>query len=146
MMLWRQGKAYGQDLRDRVFAESDDGTPVGVIAEMLRVSVSYVSKALSRRRETGETTVRPQRCHVPPKLKPYYAAIEKQVSACPDATLAELKAWLLETHDVEASTTLIWETLNLLDLTLKKRPSTRPSEIARTSPGLAGAGDAVSVR
>ena len=101
-MLWRQGKAYGQDLRDRVFAESDDGTPVGVIAEMLRVSVSYVSKALSRRRETGETAARPQRCHVPSKLKPYHAAIQKRVSACPDATLAELKTWLSETHDVEA--------------------------------------------
>ena len=40
-MLWQRGKAYGQDLRERVFAESDDGTPVGVIAEMLRVSVAY---------------------------------------------------------------------------------------------------------
>jgi transposase len=145
-MLWQRGKAYGQDLRERVFAESDDGTPVGVIAEMLRVSVSYVSKALSRRRDTGETTARAQRCHVPPKLTPYHAAIQKQVSACPDATLVELKAWLLDTHDVDASTTLIWETLNLLDLTLKKRPSTRPSKIVRMSPGLAGAGDASSVR
>jgi transposase len=145
-MLWQRGKAYGQDLRERVFAEADDGTPVGVIAEMLRVSISYVSKALSRRRDTGETTARPQRCHVPPKLQPYYAAIRKRVSACPDATLAELKAWLLETHDVEASTTLIWETLNHLDLTLKKRPFTRPSKIVRMSHGLAGAGDASSVR
>ena len=73
-MLWERGKAYGQDLRARVFAEADDCTPVGVIAEMLRVSISYVSKALSRRRNTGETTVRPQRCHVAPKLKPYHAA------------------------------------------------------------------------
>ena len=145
-MLWQRGKAYGQDLRERVFAESDDGTPVGVIAEMLRVSVAYVSKALSRRRETGETTARPQRCHVPPKLKPYHSAIRKRVSACPDATLVELKAWLLETHDVEASATLIWETLNLLGLTLKKRPSTRLSKIVRMLPGLAGAGAADNVR
>ena len=28
-MLWERGKAYGQDLRERVFAASDDGVPVG---------------------------------------------------------------------------------------------------------------------
>jgi transposase len=120
MMFWERGKAYGQDLRERVFAASDDGTPVGVIAEMLLVSISYVSKALGRRRATGEITARAQRCHVPPKLQAYHAAIRKRVSACPDATLEELKAWLLETHDVEASVTLVWETLKQLELTLKK--------------------------
>jgi len=124
-MLWERGKAYGQDLRARVFAEADDGTPVGVIAEMLRVSISYVSKALSRRRDTGETSARLQRCHVPPKLKPYHGVIRRRVMECPDETLEELRAWLLETHGVGASTTLVWETLKKLDLTLKKRPSTR---------------------
>jgi transposase len=145
-MLWQRGKAYGQDLRERVFAASDEGTPVGVIAEMLFVSISYVSKALGRRRDTGETTARPQRCHVPPKLKPYHGAIRKRVSACPDGTLEELKAWLLETHDVEVSTTLIWETLKLLDLTLKKRSCTRLNRIDRMSPGRAGTGDGNSAR
>jgi transposase len=140
MMLWERGKAYGQDLRERVFAASDAGTPVGVIAKMLLVSTSYVSKALGRRRDTGETTARPQRCHVPPKLKSYHGAIRKHVTARPDATLEELKTWLLETHHVEASATLIWEALNQLDLTLKKRPSTRPNKIVRMSPGRAGVG------
>jgi transposase len=146
MMLWERGKAYGQDLRERVFAASDDGLPVGVIAEMLFVSISYVSKALGRRRDTGETTARPQRCHVTPKLKAYHGAIRKRVSACPDATLEELKAWLLETHGIEASVTLIWETLRILDLTFKKRPSTRRNKIVRMSPGRAEAGGANSGR
>jgi transposase len=52
-MLWHRGKAYSQDLRQRVFAAADDGEPVGRIAELLRVSVSYVSKVLSRRRRNG---------------------------------------------------------------------------------------------
>jgi transposase len=42
-MLWQRGKPYSQDLRERVFAAADDGEPVGQIADMLRVSVSYVS-------------------------------------------------------------------------------------------------------
>jgi len=145
-MLWERGKAYGQALRERVFAASDDGTPVGVIAEMLLVSTSYVSKALGRRRDTGETTARPRRCHVVPKLKPYHGAIRKRVSAWPDATLEELKAWLLESHGVEASVTLIWETLKELDLTLKKRPCARPNKIGRMSPGRAGVGSEDSAR
>jgi transposase len=56
-MLYQPGKAYSQDLRERVFVASDEGEQVGEIAELLRVSVSYVSKVLKRRRTTGETTV-----------------------------------------------------------------------------------------
>ncbi len=132
-MLWRRGKAYGQDLRERVFAAADSGTPVGEIAEMLFVSISYVSKALSRRARTGETAARPQRCHVPPKLAALYGAIGEQVASVPDSTLEELKVWLFEAHGVEASTTLIWETLDKLDLTLKKRPCTPRNKIVLTS-------------
>ena len=38
-MPWRRGKAYSQDLRDRVLAAADEGERVGQIAAMLRVSV-----------------------------------------------------------------------------------------------------------
>jgi hypothetical protein len=67
-MLWQCGKSYSQDLRDRVFAAADDDERVGQIARLLRVSVSYVSKVLSRRRRTGQTKALPQRGHMPPKL------------------------------------------------------------------------------
>ena len=79
-MQWRRGKAYSQDLRDRVFALCDAGDAVGEIAETLCVSVSYVSKALSRRRDTGETSARPQRCHMAPKLSGLYDAIRAEVA------------------------------------------------------------------
>ncbi len=65
-MLWQRGKAYSQDLRARVLAAADDGLRVGQIATLLRVSVSYVSKVLSRRRRTGQTTALPQRGHLLP--------------------------------------------------------------------------------
>ena len=133
-MLWRRGKSYSQDLRERVFAAADDGEPVGRIATMLRVSVSYVSKVLSRRRLTGQTTARPQRCHVVPKLSGLHPAILARVTSRPDATIAELRAWLLETHKVSASTGLMNMTLAALDLTFKKNPSTLPSKRVRTLP------------
>jgi len=133
-MLWQRGKAYSQDLRERVFAVADGGEPVGRIATMLRVSVSYVSKVLTRRQLTGQTTARPQRCHVAPKLGGLYAAIEAQVASRPDATIAELRAWLLQTHKVSASAGLMNKTLAALDLTFKKSLSTPPSRRVRMLP------------
>ena len=97
-MRWRRGRPYSQDLRDRVFAAADDGAQVGEAAEMLQVSVSYVSKVLERRRTTGETSARAQGGHVVPKLARLYDAIREHVTGRPDATIDELRAWLSETH------------------------------------------------
>src|SRR3954465_14815168 len=119
-MTWRRGMAYSQDLRDRVLAYSDAGELVGEIAAALCVSISYVSKVLSRRAQTGERSARPQRCHVQPKLAGLYDAIQSEVKARPDATLAELRLWLAQTHEVTASNGLMHETLRKLGLTLKK--------------------------
>src|ERR1700712_1335379 len=123
-MQRQHGKAYSQDLRERVFALYDVGDTVGEIADALCVSTSYVSKALSRRRNTGETSARPQRCHVPPKLFGLYDAIRAEVTLRSDATLAELRRWLGEVHGVSASVGLVHGTLAKLGLTHKKRRST----------------------
>jgi hypothetical protein len=54
-MARKRGQAYAQDSRDRVFIAADAASPVGRIAEALSVSISYVSKVLSRRRLTGKS-------------------------------------------------------------------------------------------
>ncbi len=87
---------------------------------------------LSRRAKTGETTARPQCGHVRPKLADLPAAIRQQVTTRPDATLAELRAWLLETHEVSASEGLLCKTLAERGLTLKK-VAPRPNKTALTS-------------
>ena len=133
-MRWRRGRPYSQDLRDRVFAAADDGAQVGEAAEMLQVSVSYVSKVLERRRTTGETSARAQGGHVVPKLARLYDTIREHVTVRPDATIDELRAWLSETHQVSASVGLMWHTLALLGLTHKKSHSGRPNRIVRTLP------------
>lgn len=133
-MPWSRGKAYSQDLRERVFALADDGHAVGQVAAQLLVSVSYVSKVLSRRRLTGEVSARPQCCHVPLKLLNLHAVIAAQVEARPDATLDELRQWLADEHKTTASRGVMFKTLAQLRLTHKKSPSTPPSRRARTSP------------
>jgi transposase len=120
-MLWRRGKAYSQDLRERVLAAADDGGSVCEIARRIHLSVSYVSKVLLRRQRTGQTTARAQRCHLPARLADLHGAIQAQVTTRPDATIAELREWLSKTHQVSASTGLMWKTLAALDLTFKKK-------------------------
>ena len=89
-MLLQRGKLYSQDLRERVFASADDGKPVGrecQIGRLPRVSASYVSKILSRRRQAGQTKALAQRCHVPPEMANLHDAIRRQITTCPDTTI-----------------------------------------------------------
>lgn len=139
-MAWSHGKAYGQDLRDRVFSLSDSGLRVGQVARQLVVSVSYVSKVLGRKRRTGEVSARPQRCHMPLKLAAQHDAIAAQVASKPDTTVDELRQWLLATHKVTASKGLMVKTLAALNLTHKKRLSMPRSNNGRTlrKPAMSG--------
>ena len=71
-MAWKSGQSYSADLRSRVLAAVDGGMPARTVAERFRVSVSYIYKALGRRRATGETEARPQRNHQKLKLAAHH--------------------------------------------------------------------------
>jgi transposase len=129
-MDWRRGQAYAQDLRGRVLAAEGSARAV---AARFGVSVSYVVKARQRRDRTGEVTARPQRSHTPRRLAALHDVIVAYVQAHRDATLNELRAWLLAAHGVAVSMGLMWNTLARLGLTLKKRRSAPPSRRAPTS-------------
>ena len=131
-MSWSRGKPYSQDIRDRVISLAGDGLKVGEVADQLLVSISNVSKVLSRVRRTGERSARPQRCQVPLRLAPLHEAIAAEVAARPDATLDELRQWLLTAHAVTASKGLMFKTLAQLDLTHKKSPSVQRNRTVRT--------------
>ena len=45
-MAWRSGQSYSEDLRGRVLAVVDGGMGAYEAAPLLRVSVSYIYKAL----------------------------------------------------------------------------------------------------
>jgi transposase len=134
-MAWKSGQSYSSDLRSRVLAAVDGGSPARSVAQLFQVSLSYVYKALARREATGETEARPQRNHQEPKLKDLHAAIAAEVARRPDVTLNELRAWLLATHQVPASLGLMHQTLARLGLTLKKSRGGPRSRTGPTSPG-----------
>ena len=90
-MTWRRGQCYSQDLRDRVLSSVDDGTPVYRTAKLFRVSVSYIYKALDRRRRTGDSGPNPNRGHRPRLLAPAQEqALAARIATEPDITLARL--------------------------------------------------------
>ena len=90
-------------------------------AKLFQVSVSYIYKALIRRRRTGEVSASAQRGHRPRKLSPAQeAALSTHIAAQPDLTLAALQAWLLAEHGVPLSNGAIWSAVARLGLSYKK--------------------------
>ena len=128
------GKPYSQDLRERVIAAVDTGTGAYVAAPLFRVSVSYIYKALIRRRITGEVTARRSGGGPKPKLALHDDALRERIAAEPDITLAELQAWLLAERKVKVSVGCLWNRLNFLKLSLKKSRSELPSRIGQMWP------------
>jgi transposase len=119
VMAWRSGsELLGGSAQP---GAGGGGVPARTVAERFRVSVSYIYKALGRRKATGETEARPQRNHQELKLAAYHDAIRAEVARRPDVTLNELRAWLQATDGVSASLGLMHRTLARLGLTRKKR-------------------------
>jgi transposase len=133
-MAWRQGQSYSEDLRGRVLAAVDGGMAARSAASVFRVSVSYIYKALIRRRRTGEVSASSRRGHRPRKLTPAQeTALTEQITAHPDRTLAVLQSWLLAEHGVRLSNGAMWSAVARLGLSFKKRRSGRPNRTVRMS-------------
>lgn len=140
-MTWRQGQSYSEDLRARVLAAVDGGIAVRAAAAVFRVSVSYIYKALIRRRRTGEVSASTRRGHRPRKLNASQeAALAAHIEAHPDLTLAALQTWLAGEHAVRLSNGAMWSAVARLGLSFKKRRSAPPSRTDRMSPPGAASG------
>lgn len=140
-MVWRRGQSYSEDLRARVLAAVDGGMAARVAAKLFRVSVSYIYKALIRRRRSGEVSASLRRGHRPRKLSSAQeAALAAHIEAYSDLTLAALQAWLLAEHGVRLSNGAMWSAVARLGLSFKKRRSGRANKIARMSRHAAASG------
>ena len=124
-MVW----AYSVDLRERVLAAVDEGTPVYQAARMYRVSVSFIYKLLTRRKKTGQTSPSATKGHRPRKLAGHIEKLKQYVDSSNDATLQEIQAWLAA-QGVRVSLGALWGALERENLIYKKKHSRR-----RTGPG-----------
>ena len=96
-MAWQRGRAYGQDLRDRVLAA--DGS-VREVAERFAVSDSYVARARAKRRHRGEVCAEVQRSHVCRRGCPAWSRRWPL-----NQTLAQLCDWAQREHCVQVGGT-----------------------------------------
>ena len=128
------GKAYSQDLRDRVMAARDEGLTTAQAAQRFRVSSSWVRRVMQRRREHGETGPRPRGGVTVVKID--LERLRALVEAQPDATIRELH----ERLGVDCNESAVGMALKRLGLTFKKSRSVRRSRIDPMSPGAAPTG------
>lgn len=82
-------KPYSKDLRIRVLAAVDGGTPREEVAKTFSVSVSSIKRWLKRRRQTGDVAPKP----IPGRTSIKGAALEEwlpeHLEGNPDLTLEE---------------------------------------------------------
>lgn len=133
-MGWVSGQSYSEDLRSRVLAAVDRGGRVYELAPLFGVSVSYIYKALARRRLHGIETALPKTGRPGRKLDSHLDALAAYVSAHPDATLAELTEWSARERNVTVCVATMWAVLEALGLSHKKRRATPASRSAPTLP------------
>jgi len=119
------GSPYSQDLRDRVLAAYDRGMKTSRIAEVFGISPAWARRVKQRRRENGETSPRPMGGVRVVKID--LSRLAELVAQQPDATLKELR----EKLGIVCAESAICMALKRLDLSFKKRRSTRPSRIVR---------------
>jgi len=122
---------YSQDLRDKVLAACDRGMATKEVADAFGVCRAWVRRVKQRRREHGETAPRKQ--GTPGVRRIDRAVLARLVAERPDATGPELRDRLAERTGVRVTDSAIYAALKALDLTFKKRRSTRPSRTAPTS-------------
>jgi transposase len=118
-------KPYSLDLRQRVAAALDqhEGSHQEM-ARRFRVSVSFLTRLVQRRRQTGTVNPKPQGGGQPPALDDDARhRLQDLLRQQPDATLAELRQRLR----VSCSLTALWRTLRQLKITRKKK-TRRPAE------------------
>lgn len=117
-MSVKRGQSYSQDLRDRVL---DGQGSIRDVAARLSVSPSYVAKATARLRLTGQRTPKPRGGQRPAILAGREALLRARLAAVKDATLAELRGWLLHEHAIKISIGALWNTLDRMGLRFKKK-------------------------
>ena len=124
-------KQYSVDLRERLLRAIDAGLPQAEAARLFGVGTTTIKRWKRRRRERGTPAPRP-RPGRPPTIGPdRRAALEAQVRAAPDATLAEHCDRRAADRGVRVSPSTMSRALAKLGWPLKKR---RPSPASATRP------------
>src|SRR5215203_1502697 len=115
-------KQYSVDLRERLLGAIDAGLSQAEASRLFGVGTSTISRWRQQRRDTGSLApkARPGRR---PAIGPEHGdALQAQVAADPDATLAAHCTRWAEAHGVTLSVATMSRAIRRLGITLKKSP------------------------
>jgi transposase len=143
--------ATGHDIRAGFARSGAGGAGGGTVGarggERFAVSASYVAKADRRRRCSGETRARRSSGRPAAKILAHLPALAARIAEQPDATLAELRGWLLAECGVAVGLVTVWRALRRLGVTLKEtNPGGRAGSSGRSRGARRLAGDAAYAR
>jgi transposase len=117
-------KTYPAIYRERVIALTDDGMTTSQIAKILGVSGAWV-RSIKKLRKSGNPLKPKSRANKRRSLAEREGdRIRAQIAAKPSTTLEDLKRDL----NLDTSISNLWNALQELKLSLKKKRSTRPSK------------------
>ena len=136
-MARQRGRAYAQDLRDRVLAAPGR---LCEVTERFGVSPTYVSRARTCHSRLGQVSPGSQCNHVPLRLAKLKDSLLAQVALAPEQTLLQLCEWIKSEHGMLFGSTTMGKTLTRLGLTRKKGPTLPASRCEATQPKRAPTG------
>ncbi len=116
-------RAYSEDLRERIVDAVTNGKHPDEVAELFAVSPASVQRFVRQRRERGHLRAalppgRPRRLSAA-----HEAVLLEQLSAEPDASLAELGRRLAAATGQQLSVMTVWRSVKRLGWTRKKDPA-----------------------
>ena len=122
-------KSYSLDLRERVVAACQAGGQQAAVARQFSVSLSFIAKLLRRYRTYGSAASLPPGRGPAPRLDgPALAQLSACLRQTPDATLDELRVWLVAVGGPSMSQSALGRAVQALNWRRKKRAFTPPSE------------------
>lgn len=125
-------RPYSDDLRSRAVALVLGGRSCHQVAKLFSVGVSSVIRWVDRHRRTGSFSPRPIGGNRGYRIKGEHRAwLLERIAAKPDLTLEEMRRELAE-RGLAVGYGTVWRFCEREQQTLKKRPSTPRSRIART--------------
>ena len=123
--------SYSQDLRERVIGFMALGGSARAAATRFDVSVSSASRWVQRWRGEGHARPRAMGGDRRSRLSEHRTRVLQLIAQQPDVTLQEIRSALAASCGITVGLSTVHRFLAAHNLTLKKRPCTRPSRTVR---------------
>jgi transposase len=113
-------RAYSEDLRQRIVADTGRGLSIRAIADKYSVSPSFVSKISSLWRHSGSVRAKRIGGYKRHALAAHAEAVRRKLNECRDMTLHELRDWVEESCGVRVHVSSIDRFVRALGYSYKK--------------------------